>query len=106
MHRILIAVAFLSYISAYNMVVSISHGKECARFIHCNMILKYIVASQLGCVSILLATTKPRRLVAKNGCALYIIPQNTARVLCHSFLLTSTVEENAIKRWVALFACM
>jgi hypothetical protein len=97
-------VAFLSYISAYNMVVSISHCKEWAQFIHCNMILKYLVASQLGFVSILLAATKPRRLVEKNGCA--IIPQNTERVLCHSFLVTTTVEENGIKRWVALFACM
>jgi hypothetical protein len=74
------------------------------------------VASKPGCVSILIATTKPRRLVAKNG---YIIPQNTERVLCHSFLVTATVEENeqsrtykkssyntTIKRWVALFACM
>ncbi len=91
MHRTLIVVAFLSYISAYNLVVSVflivksGHSSS-------------IVASKLGCVSILIATTKPRRLVAKNRYALYTIPQNTERVLCHSFLVTTTVEENEQSR--------
>jgi hypothetical protein len=37
-------------------------------------------------------------LVAKNRYALYTIPQNTERVLCHSFLVTTTVEENEQSR--------
>jgi hypothetical protein len=95
--------------------VTISHCKEWAQLIHCHTILKYIVASKPGCVSILIATTKPRRLVAKNGYALYIIPQNTERVLCHSFLDTTTVEENEqsrmYKKWhnhqkVGCIVCM